>query len=291
MDKMKIGFLIYTHNRIDDARINMEVIKNVWAKSNLFSDIKIVHAYNGLKKWYSRKYLEDDLLRIKNPGHFQGAAELIDVGIKKYFNKYNEIDYLIVLSSDTWNIKPKYVFRILDKMMKNNLYLATCSWGLPERNIIADVGMAVDFFIIDLKWAKKYRMFPINYAKFYNKYSELILYQKGGNIMLEKLLIARFIEASRRQDKKDVSPRYWALSKVYVMKDREPVHSHIDKNGFWIRKMHWLKMGLLTHHDPRPKKKILKELKITNGKYIKKLISSKKLDYYNSGVKIYKSYQ
>ena len=50
-------------------------------------------------------------------------------------------------------------------------------------------------------------------------------------------------------------------------------------------------MGLLTHHDPKPKKELLKKLKITNGKYIKKLINSKNLDYYNGGIKIYRSYQ
>ncbi len=291
MPRINLGVLIYTYNRVDDARINMEIIHNIWIKSKLFSEVRIIHTYNGKKSWYPKKYLEDELVRMKNSGHFQGAAELIDAGIKKYFDKYNKMDYIIVVSSDSWNVKPEYLSRILEKMIKSELYLATCSWGLPERNIIVDVGMAVDFFIVDLKWAKRYKMFPINYSKFYKKFSELMLYYKGGNIMLEKLLFARFIEASRRQSKEDVSPRHWALSKVYIMKDREPVHSRIDKNGLWIRKKYWPKMGLLTHHDPKPKKELLKKLKITNGKYIKKLINSKNLDYYNGGIKIYRSYQ
>lgn len=291
MRKINLGVLIYTHNRVDDAKINMEIIRSIWANPKLFSDIKIVQAYNGEKNWYPKKYLEDDLIRIKNSGHFQGAAELIDAGIKKFIEKYKKIDYIIVVSSDTWNVKPRYVYSILEKMKKDEFYLATCAWGLPNRNNIADVGMAVDFFVIDLKWTKKYKMFPINYNDFYKKYGELLLYYKGGNVMLEKLLFARYIQAIKRQEKKDVSPRFWAIKKINLFNDREPVHSCIDKNGFWIRKMYWSKMGLLTHHDPKPKKEILKRLKITDGKNIKKLLNSKKLDYYNNNIRIYKSYQ
>ena len=109
--------------------------------------------------------------------------------------------------------------------------------------------------------------------------------------MLEKLLFARYIQAIKQQEKKDVSPRFWAIEKMHLLIDRESVHSHIDKNGFWIRKKHWPKMGLLTHHDPKSKKEILKRLKITDGKNIKKILNSKKLDYYNNNIRIYKSYQ
>jgi len=291
MQKINLGFLIYTYNRVDDARINMEIIKNIWQKSKLFSSIKIVHSYNGKKEWYAKKYLEDVLIRLKNPGHYQGAAELIDIGIKKFIESYKYVDYVIVVSSDTWCVKPQYVYSVLEKIKKNDLYLATCAWGLPNRNNIADVGMAIDFFIINLAWAKKYKMFPINYGSFYKKYSDLLLYQWGGNVLLEKLILARYLKASHNQNKKDVVLKYWAFSKMFILKDREPVHSHINKDGFWIRKMYWPKMGLLTHHDPEQKKILLQKLNINQGKYIKKLISSNNLNYYNKGIKIFKSYQ
>ena len=111
--KLKIGFLIYTYNRIDDAKINMEIIRDIWTKSKLFSDIRIVHAYNGEKEWHPKKYLEDDLIFMKNPGHFQGAAELIDAGIKKFQEKYKNIDYVIVTAPDTWLIRPEYINKII----------------------------------------------------------------------------------------------------------------------------------------------------------------------------------
>jgi len=282
--KLNIGFLIYTYNRIDDAKINMEIIRDIWTKSKLFSDIKIVHAYNGKKEWYSKKYLEDDLVVMKNPGHFQGAAELIDSGIKKFQEKYKNIDYIIVIAPDTWLIKPDYISKIITKMKKKELYWATCSWGLPERNDIVDVGSAVDFFIIDSKWAKKNKMFPIDYGGFNKKYSDLFLY-KGGNVMLEKLIFARFLKAIYRQYKDNNTLKYTGLSKIFKLTDRESVHTHIDKDGFWIRKMYWSKIGLLTHHDPKPKKEILKKTGISfKGNNINKLLKNKNLDYYNGDI-------
>lgn len=279
---MNIGFLIYTYNRIDDAKISMEIIRDIWTKSKLFSDIKIIHTYNGQKNWHSKKYLEDDFVMINNHGHFRGAAELIDTGIAKFQKKYQNIDYVIVTAPDTWLIKPAYINKIIKKMRKEEFYWATCSWGLPERNDIADVGSAVDFFIIDFKWMKKYKMFPIDYHGFYKKYGDLFLY-RSGNIMLEKLIFARFLKAIYRQYKNNNTLRFIGLSKILKLTDREPVHTHINKDGFWIRKMHWPKIGLITHHDPKPKKAILRKTKIRfKGKNINKLLKNSDLSYYNA---------
>lgn len=279
-----IGVLMYTYNRVDDAKINMEIIRNVWQKTNYFDDVKIVHAYNGKKEWYPKKYLENDLVIIKNSWHFQGAADLIDAGIKKFKKKYKETDYVIVLASDTWLVKPVYVENLLKKMKNNNLYLATCSWGNPDKDNISDVGMAVDFFIVDLKWANTNKFFPINYGDFYKKYEELFMYQSGGTVMLEKLLFGRYVKAIGREDGYGGSDKIKAKRKMLIMKDREPVHSHVDKDGRWIRIMYWQKMGLITHHDPKPKKQILIQNKINTGEHMKKLLRSTDLSYFNGGV-------
>lgn len=277
----KIGVLIYTHNRVDDARINMEIIRNVWEKFGHFDDVEVVHAFNGKKEWYSKKYLENELVVNKNSWHFQGASDLIDAGIKKF---KNNVDYVIVLASDTWLIDPVYLKNLLTKMDKKKSYLATCSWGLPKRNSLQDVGMAVDFFIVNIKWAKKYKMFPINYGEFHKKYKDLFLYQSGGNVMLEKLMLSRFIEAVGSEQKFNGSARKKAFEKMLIMKDREPVHSKIRKDGTWVRKMYWSKIGLLTHHEPSSKKKILKKANIKDGVNINRLLKSSDLSYFNNGV-------
>lgn len=279
-----IGVLIYTYDRVDDARINMEIIRGIWEKSEHFEDIKIVHSYNGNKEWYSERYSEDNLVIIENSWHFQGASDLIDAGIKVFQDKYEDVEYIIVLASDTWLIKPEYIENILMKMKEEDKVLATCAWGLPERKDIRDVGIAVDFFIIDLKWATKYKMFPINYGDFFIKYKDLFLYEVK-NVMLEKLLLSKYLEAIIEEDNSGGVNRQKAIEKLLVLKDREPVHSHIDEKGDWKRNMHCPKMGLLTHHDPEPKKEILIKYKINQGDNIDKLLKSNDLSYYNNGIK------
>lgn len=54
-----IGVLIYTYNRIDDAMVNMDIIRNIWEKSKYFEDVKIIHSFNGEKSWYPKKELEE----------------------------------------------------------------------------------------------------------------------------------------------------------------------------------------------------------------------------------------
>jgi len=179
MKKFKIAVVIYTYNRVEDAKINMEIIRNVWSGSKKL-EIKIIHCFNGKKLWYSKKYLEDDLIYLKNSGHFRGASELIDAGINIVEKKYKDTDYTIVLASDTWLIKPNYLEKVLEKMESENKYLASCPWGLPKRNDLRDVGMAVDFFVINSKLAKKYKMFPVDYEDFFSKYSDLFFYQYTG---------------------------------------------------------------------------------------------------------------
>lgn len=58
----KIGALIYTQDRVDDARINFEIVRNVWQKTKFFKSVEIVHSYNGKSEWYPKKYLEDVLV-------------------------------------------------------------------------------------------------------------------------------------------------------------------------------------------------------------------------------------
>ena len=77
-----------------------------------------------------------------------------------------------------------------------------------------------------------------------------------------------------------------ADSLVYRMKDREPVHD--EKKLFGIkkgRKHYWKDIGLLTHHEPEPKQKILKQNNLSLGKFSSILIKSEDLSYYNNGAR------
>jgi hypothetical protein len=261
MTTKTFSVIIYTYNKVVDAKINQAIIRQLWQTDPFFKKINIVHAYNGKKTWYSKTYLEDKLIRTTNPGHFAGAAKLIDLGVKVVARSYPQTDYLIVLAADTWLIKPDFLKDIINKMIDNKLYLASCAWNIPERMNITDNGMATDFFIVDWRWALKYKMLPFNYDVFYKKFAELFLYIKGSNISLEKLAFMRYLQASFLEFNDNNNLRPLALSKMYQIKEREPIHSHIDSNGFWQRQEHWPKIGLLTDNNPEAKKIINTTLK------------------------------
>ncbi|MDO8729127.1 MAG: hypothetical protein Q7K26_04550 [bacterium] len=284
---IKTGVLMYTYNRTDDARINMEIIRNVWKKSELLKDVKIIHAFNGQKDWWPEKYLEDELLYLDNPGHFAGAELLINEGIKCFTEKYADTDYVVVLASDIWLIKPEYVAEIIKVMTKNNKYLATCPWGTLEKDNMWNIGMAIDFAIFDLKWSFQNHLFPIRYTEFFQKYHELFFYD-DEIIYPERVLAVRFKQAILNSIK---LPSENLLGKVaddhvYRMKEREPIHDEKKlfriKNG---RKMHWSNIGLISYHEPEPKQVLLKKAGLELGENGKRLVNSKDLSYYNEGVK------
>lgn len=279
-----IGVLLYTYDRVEDAYINQEIIRNVWQKSGLFGSIKIVHAYNGQKTWYPQKYLEDVLVRRPNPGHFQGAAELIDAGIATFHKQFPKIRYVVVLAADTWLVQPSYLNRVLSTMQKDKKYWATCAWNIPKEMNIFDVGAAVDFFVIDAHWAAKYKMFPIQYKKFLDHYGELLLYWKGSNVSLEKLVVARFLAAHYREHKVSNRRRPLALERILMLKEREPVHSRVNKEGAWLRKFYWPTIGLVTHHDPKPKQTIVRHLPVFQGMHAERLRKASRLDYFTQTI-------
>lgn len=280
--KEKIAVVIVTYNRVDDACINMEIVRNHWAP--FFEDIKIVHAYNGDEKWYPEKHLEDDLIRIENRGHFQGAVDLIETGTKHVLDNYKEYTYAVVLSSDTWCVKPEYIRDVVAKMKSNNLFLATAAWGSNKNNNIWEVGMALDFMIVNVPWAFEHELLPMRYEEFVEKYEPVVLYGYRSSVFPDRLFSVRFRQAIKKyagDEFIDNQQRQIAESHLYRMTEREPVHSKsLFRKG---RRMYFRKIGLVTHHYPQPKKKLLQKLGITNGKYIRNLLQAESLEYYNQG--------
>ncbi len=281
MNKAKISVVIYTHERTDDARINQEIIRSLWSKE--FADIKIVHAYNGKESWYPQEYLEDKLIRRNNIGHVRGAIDLFETGVNTALDMY-ESDYVIVLASDTWCVKPAYVSWLISTMQENKQRLATCAWGNVVENNIWQVGMAMDFFILDAQWAKNEKIFPIGYDRFVEQFGDLLLYM-GSEVLPERVFSFSFRKLLRKEVEREVGIiqdfEYWNYvdKKVLKMVEREPVH--FTENGKFHRKNHWPVIGLCGQHDPHPKKEVLKTLEGVEGEHLHKLINSNDLAYYN----------
>jgi|GEM_PF-913444 len=284
----KIGVLIYTYNRVDDTRINMEIIRNVWKKNNLLENIVIVHFFNGQKDWWPEKYLEDELLYLNNPSHFLGAEILIDEGMRVFREKYKEISHVIVLASDTWLVKPEYLSSVINTMIEKEKYLATCAWGNKRETDMFKIGMSVDFFIVNIKWATENNLFPLRLNEFVQKYQEIFDYQ-DINIFLERVFALRFKQSIKKAFSIPSENLIKKLAKEYIyrLSEREPVH--YDRKKFFkklngIRTMYWPKIGLLTHHNPNEKQSAFKKWNIKSGEHGNKFIYSKDLSYYNNGL-------
>lgn len=300
--KRNIAVAVYTYDRVDDARINFEIIRNIWEGSEYFKNVTIIHSYNGDLKWYPDQYLENKLIRIKNRGHYPGAADLIESGVNYVLNNKTEIDYVVTLAADTWILDPIFVHNIIEKMAVEGRYVAASCWGNPFENNPMKMGLSTDLFVIDTRWAKDCVLFPLNYDDFYKKYFEVLIFEKKI-VFLERVFSLRFFQASQKHFGYMVSDYELAKKKdelLHRITEREPVHNYypdliyrkdaplkvkikkafnIDSPGY--RNMYWPKIGLLTHHDPIQKQKDLINHSYPNMKYTNKFVKSNNLDYYN----------
>jgi|HubBroStandDraft_5_1064220.scaffolds.fasta_scaffold140868_1 hypothetical protein len=278
-----IGVLIYTYNRTDDALINMEIVRNIWARKSGLECITLIHAFDGDHAWWPLPYLEDELIRLTNPGHYEGAALLLDHGLTAFVDRHPDIQYVVVIAADTWCLNPSYIVSVIDSMRGDNKYLATCAWGTAREAQILQVGAAADFFVVDIRWASKHRFVPLRYAEFKEKYGELILY-RNELVTVERLIALRFTQAISRSEviPSDNLLVPIAYKHIYRMKEREPIH--VIERGQWRRLLYNNKLGLLGHHDPNEKRRACEGWNLELGQYGRKFFAATTLDWYNRGV-------
>ena len=284
----KVGVLIYTCNRVDDARINMEIIRNVWPENELLRNSVIVHSFNGQRQWWPEKYIEDELLHLENPGHFEGAEILLNKGIECFAEKYPDIDYVIILASDTWCVMPGYLEKVIRTMRSEEKYLAACSWGTKKGADMFKTGVSLDFNIVDIKWALRYGLFPMGYKEFLNRYSDVFFYE-DKNIHPEKVFALRFRQAVLKSGKAPSENliKEAAREQIYRITEREPVHIKKPVLGIFggtVRKMYWPKMGLITHHDPEKKQAAARKWDLKLGDYGNRFLAEKDFSWYNGGL-------
>lgn len=276
-----LGHLIYSYNHLDDARIQQEISKNFYSK--FFNGVYVVHSHNGKKFFAYQEYLEDKLIKIKNKGHFAGAADLINKGID-YFNKnkIKNLKYVLVTAADTWMLDVSFLKSIIKRMEKEKKVLAVSSWGTvvyPEKIR----GFSSDFFIINIEWNRKTKILPFSYSEFVEKFFDIFslnysipTLEGAFQYYYAKYFLDNFKDNEIWQNRD---------GKLLRIIEREPVHNKDIKNKkmkLGERFPSWPKIGLYTNPYPKEKQQILKKLKYNFGKYSNKLILAKNLDYYNN---------
>ena len=264
---MKWWVVIYTYDKIDEACIQMEIIRNIW--SDFFEKIIIIHAYNGNRENYSKKYLEDELIYLDNPSHYQWAADMMDIWIEALL-KYEDLDYFVVNASDVWWIKPEILTGIIKNMEESECVLWSCPRGFPWQDTRRWVWLATDTFILNANWERENHIFPLKRKDFHDKYIDIIRYMWHNNVSVEWLLASRYITACSHIKMKSNSQLWiYANDHVYIIKERMPTILSITERNFDVPEL-----GLYTNHDLDIKKKVLLDNKINVGPYCQNFISA-----------------
>lgn len=265
--------LVATYNRIDDARAGMELFHGVWRDVSLFDPLPIVHAYDGEPEWWPARYLEDELIVIKNERTaYRGAGALLDAGLLAMAERFPNVNYAIVITGDVWLYSPRWVSQVLDEMASQAKRLATAQWRIErftDRILSSDSslellptdGLACDFFIVDLRWAITWGMFPLRYGEFLDKYADVLNYAQEMPF-LERHLAGRYLGAVRaelevgselRDPWGSTGPRR-ARDQLRLMHERP-----IDPQGQLSppHKGHWPDIGLVTAEDVAVKRAVV----------------------------------
>ena len=280
MTKSKYVVCITTFNRIDCARINMEIIK-----LNYANQWPIVHACSD--KNYSQ-YIEDVLIKCEPKALQAGAFNLLRSSILKATETYNA-DYIIHLEADTWLMNQAFIEKYIKLLSKNpHAIIASSSWSFDKSE----------------KWKKSGR-FGKNLAYILTRFTK-----KAGldwHIGWKKSIASQFFIVKNTSEFRDLIStipepdpdeyleRYlyskltqrFGKKSIIWMKEREPVH---PKNRDFCEAME-----LFSQHFPSNKankssllgkKEVLESYPlIKRGAYMEKLLKSDNLEYYNPGAK------
>jgi spore coat polysaccharide biosynthesis protein SpsF (cytidylyltransferase family) len=119
MTHLKTTFCITTFNRVDCARINMEIIK-----LNYPNQWPIIHACSD--KSY-KKYIEDILVKCEPKAFQAGAFDLLRNSMLSATESYNP-EYIVHLEADTWLMNQDFIEKYINLLSKNpNAIIASSS--------------------------------------------------------------------------------------------------------------------------------------------------------------------
>ncbi|MBI2019454.1 hypothetical protein HYS95_02155 [Candidatus Daviesbacteria bacterium] len=231
--KLRIASLIITHNRIDEAKAQMDIIREFWQPN--FGSLDIYHEYNGQKDWYPQKYKEDSLHRNKKMSHFLGVNHMLSQGMKHVLNSGKKYDFIIATSADVWFFDPKKLKKVILSCYKKRAQLATSLW--------MGVALGTEFFIITPELAKK--AFPLKLTALIKRYKLMDWVNLGKIGIFETLFTLQMIRLLKNPQK------------IYLIPGRRVV---LPTNRYWSPSFY------ASHHDRNKRKRdILSKIKSITG--------------------------
>jgi hypothetical protein len=296
MTDAPVAVLVSTHDRIDDARINMEIVRAAWPQE--FANVALVHAHNGRPGGWT-PYLEDVLVEVA-PGqsHFTGAGDLLDAGLAAIARDLPDVQHVVCIAADSWLYRPEGVRAIVDDMRRDNLRLAAASWEVAddahgvrrERGdpaLLPGAGLSTDAFVIDLPWALEFGMLPLDTTGFLATNGAILNYLQEI-VLLEKYLEGRYLGAARSQLQRTRWPKDgWGsegLRRARAM--LRLIHERpIDPAGITApsHKGHWPDLGLITIEDPIVKRAEVRNVEgLRGGPVLERFLHGGELFWFNA---------
>lgn len=244
--KIKIASVIITHNRIDEAKAQMDIIRELWQPK--FESVNIYHEYNGEKSWYPKKYKEDFLHYHKPIPHFIGVNHMLNQGIKHVLESDKRYDYIIITSADAWFYDPVKLKNVILACQKKKFQLAASFWGIA--------GLGTEFFVITPDLAKK--VFPLKIIQLMNKLRLL----KWTHTKISKIAILETI---------------FTLHVMRALKNPNKIYLIPGRRTVWLTNRFWSPNFYASHHDQNKRKKdILPQIHRILGDKIENMSSLKK---------------
>ncbi len=296
MTGVPVAVLVSTHDHLDDARINMEIVRVVWPQE--FANVALVHAYNGKPGGWT-PYLEDLLVEVAlGQSHFTGAADLLDAGLTAIACGFPEVQHVVCVASDSWLYRPERVRTIIEDMRRNNLCVAAASWEVAddahgvhrERGdpaLLPGAGLSTDAFVIDLPWALEFGMLPLDMTGFLAINGAMLNYLQEI-VLLEKYIEGRYLGAVRTQ----LQRTRWfkdgwgseglrrARGMLRLIHERP-----IDPAGITApsHKGHWPGLGLITIEDPDAKRAEIRTVEgLRGGPVFERFLHGGELSWFNA---------
>lgn len=282
MTHQKTIVCITTFNRIDCARINMEIIK-----LNYVNQWPIVHACSD--KRY-KKYIEDIFVECDPKALQAGAFDLLRNSILAANEAYNP-EYIVHLEADTWLMNQDFIEKYITLLsQKPNALIASSSWSFDKsekwRNSNSFVKRLAYYLTritkrMGLRWHIGWQntiasqFFIVKNSPEFRELLSTMAEPSDGDC-LEKYLFSKITKRFGRKS-------------ILWMREREPVH---PKNRDSCEAM-----GLFCQHFPSKyvidnnsnedgKKEVLERYKsLTKSTYMNKLLKSDDLIYYNNDAK------
>lgn len=222
--RLKIASIIITHNRIDEAKAQMDIIRELWQP--LFESVDIYHEFNGKKEWYPQKYRENVLTRHKKMEHFAGASHLLNQGFKHTLESGKRYDYIIATSADVWFFDPGKLKNIILTCRKKKIQLVASLW--------AGLVLGTEFLILTPELARK--VFPLKF-----------------NLLVQKYKLIQWAHLS----KIGLFETFFTLQAIKVLKNPNKIFLIPGRKTVWPTNRYFSPNFYASHHDKKQRKRDL----------------------------------